>query len=284
MDQSRAGPKALASVVVPWHEPHAAAQRCMAALARHTRAPWELIAAGHVAEGESASYLAGLADARAFSVTAIARDGDSPSAIARGLAAARGAYLAVVDPQAVVADGWLDQLAALANSAPDVGVAGPMSNAAAGDQNAEGADYADLDGLRQFASRWRARRLGTWSEARSLSGPCVLLTRQGGTQVMGGPEAAADLAVLAGTQRAAGLRPGGRPRLLRPRRAAAPAAAAHPVRDDAGRRVRPPLRRPPHHGGAAGLHHGGRRPRGPDAGGAPPGRCGCWRWGRPWAT
>jgi len=51
-----------------------------------------------------------------------------PAACNQGLKAARGAYLVLLNNDAVVTDGWLDQLAALVESDPQIGMTGPVSN------------------------------------------------------------------------------------------------------------------------------------------------------------
>src|SRR5581483_10199061 len=78
---------------------------------------------------------------------------------------------------AVVTDGWLDQLAGLAESVPQVGLAGPMSNYAPPPQLVEHVPYADLDGMHAFAARWRAEHRGRWLTCERLSGFCLLVKR-----------------------------------------------------------------------------------------------------------
>ena len=51
-----------------------------------------------------------------------------PAACNQGLQAAHGDYLVLLNNDAVVAADWLDQLVALAEADPKIGLAGPMSN------------------------------------------------------------------------------------------------------------------------------------------------------------
>jgi GT2 family glycosyltransferase len=171
---------ALASVIIPCFNQLEFTRLCIAALARHTRAPWELITVDNGSTDATPDYLAGVADAAPFPVTNLRNPtnlGFSP-ACNQGLRAARGDYLVLLNNDAVVTDGWLDQLTALATCDPAIGMVGPMSNYAAPPQLIEGVPHADPEGIHRFAARWRAEHLGQWLEAEKLSGFCLLLKRQ----------------------------------------------------------------------------------------------------------
>jgi glycosyltransferase involved in cell wall biosynthesis len=95
--------------------------RCITALRRHTRQPWELIVVDDGSTDETSAYLASVQDAAPVPVTVIA-DATSrglPAAINQGLRAARGEYLVVLNNDVVVTDGWLGQLIALSNTKGD---------------------------------------------------------------------------------------------------------------------------------------------------------------------
>ncbi len=173
-------PAGLASVVVPCFNQLEYTRHCVAALARHTRHPWELVAVDNGSTDGTAAYLAGVADAGAFPVVVVTNPENRgfPAACNQGLRAARGDHLVLLNNDAVVTDGWLDQLAALAGSDPRIGMTGPVSNYAPPPQLVEGADYPDLDAMHRFAARWRAGHRGKWLTAGKLSGFCLLLKRR----------------------------------------------------------------------------------------------------------
>ncbi len=94
----------------------------------------------------------------------------------------------LLNNDAVVTEGWLDQLLALgsmrnetsqgdAESESVIGLVGPMSNYAAPPQLVEAVPYRDLDEMHAFARRWRDEHRGQWFTAGKLSGFCLLVKR-----------------------------------------------------------------------------------------------------------
>ena len=204
MDPTPDTPPPLASIVVACRSGLVPLRRCVATLARCTRMPFELIAVDNGSLDTRAAYLAGVSDVARFPVRILTHpEPVGPDiAIARGLSAARGVYVALLHDDVAVTDGWLDQLIALAESGPSVGLAGPMSNLARPPQRVEGVPYGDLDGLVRFAAAWRAEHLGRWREVDDLGGPCLLLTRRA-LEAIGGSTGGG----LIDRARAAGFRP-----------------------------------------------------------------------------
>ena len=174
------GMPGLASVVVPCFNQLAFTRQCLAALARHTRGPWELVAVDDGSSDGTAAYLAGVRDVAPFPATVVTlpENRGFPAACNAGLRAARGDYLVLLNNDAVVTDGWLDQLVGLAESDPAIGLAGPMSNHAAPPQHVPEVPYRDLDAMHEFAARWRERQRGRWLTCERLSGFCLLIKRR----------------------------------------------------------------------------------------------------------
>lgn len=167
----------LASVIVECAGPVRRTRRCVEALLRATRRPWELIAVANP-EGAVAAYLAGVGDAAPIHVEVVAPPGE-PAVFrqAAGVAAACGDYLALIDDGAIVPEGWLDGLSALADWDPTIGMVGPMFNDAAPPQRADGAEALDPIAARPFADRWREGHRRQWIATDRLAPACVLLRR-----------------------------------------------------------------------------------------------------------
>ncbi len=179
MSGSASTPRRLASVIVPCFNQLDYTRLCVAALARHTRPPWELVAVDNGSADGTAAYLAGVQATAAFPVTVVTNPENRgfPAACKQGLKAARGDYLVLLNNDAVVTDAWLDQLVALAESDPKVGMTGPASNYVSPSQLVENAPYRDLAGMHRFAAKWRAEHRGRWMNVSMLSDFCLLIKR-----------------------------------------------------------------------------------------------------------
>ncbi|MDR3639522.1 MAG: glycosyltransferase [Isosphaeraceae bacterium] len=174
------GERKLASIIVPCFNQLEFTHHCVPALMRYTRKPWELIVVDNGSTDGTAPYLAGVRDAAPLRVEIITNPANRgfPAACNQGLKAARGDVLVLLNNDAVVTHDWLDQLVALADSDPKIGLTGPMSNYAAPPQLVEHVPYADLDGMHRFAGHWREAHRGQWFTTGKLSGFCLLLKRK----------------------------------------------------------------------------------------------------------
>jgi len=168
-----------ASVIVPVRDQWPVTQIGLQALVAHTRRPWELILVDDGSSAETAAALHNWAAHAPVPVTIPqhATPRGFPAAINTGLAAAAGDAVVLLNNDAVVTDGWLDQLIALTAAGPAIGLTGPMSNHVAPPQLVAEVPYRDLDAMHRFAAQWRAAHRGQWFTTAKLSGFCLLLTR-----------------------------------------------------------------------------------------------------------
>ena len=174
------GKVTLASVIIPCFNQLEFTRLCLPALFRYTRKPWELIVVDNGSTDGTAPYLAGVRDAAPVRVEVLTNPANRgfPAACNQGLKAARGEYVVLLNNDAVVTHDWLDQLIALVESDPAIGLAGPMSNYASPPQLVEHVPYADLDAMHRFAGHWREAHRGQWLTVDKLSGFCLLLKRR----------------------------------------------------------------------------------------------------------
>jgi len=198
---------AVASIIIPCWDQLEFTRFCLASLVRHTRPPWELIVIDNGSTDGTGTYLAGVQDVAPMPVTVVsnAQNLGFPAAINQGLKAARGDYLVLLNNDAVVTDGWLSQLIALAEmplkedrttehteiteERPEqgerrkgrhlktIGLTGPMSNCASLPQLVENVPYGDMEEMHAFSRRWREQHRGQWFTAGKLSAFCLLMKR-----------------------------------------------------------------------------------------------------------
>ena len=105
------------SVIVPCWNQLDYTRSCISALLHHTRPPWELIVIDNGSTDGTAAYLADVRETAPLPVTVIANTKNLgfPAAINQGLECARGEYLVMLNNDAVVTEGWLEQLVGVAS-------------------------------------------------------------------------------------------------------------------------------------------------------------------------
>jgi len=190
------GPLPLVSVLVPCCGRLEYTRLLLPALLRHSRPPVELLFLDVGTLDGSRDYLAGVRDAAPLPVEVVrtATDAGLTAALAGALARARGEFLVLLNNDVWVPEGWLEQLTALARLGPEMGLVGPMANAAAPPQRVDevprlrvqserGPDgllqgaRLDTQALAAFARDYRQRHRGRWLETDHLGGFCLLLKR-----------------------------------------------------------------------------------------------------------
>jgi GT2 family glycosyltransferase len=174
------GQTRLASVVVPCFNQLEFTRLCVPSLFAHTKQSWELIVVDNGSTDGTPQYLTGIRDASPVRVEIVTNPQNRgfPAACNQGIERARGDYIVLLNNDTVVTDAWLEQLIALADSNPKIGLTGPMSNYASPPQLVDPVPYADLAGMHAFADQWRREHRGEWMTTGKLSGFCLLIKRK----------------------------------------------------------------------------------------------------------
>jgi GT2 family glycosyltransferase len=162
-------------------------------LLRHSRPPVELLFLDAGSLDGTAEFLAGVQTSANVRVEVVRAAADPAlSAACRDLLGrACGDFLVVLNNDTVVPEHWLDQLVALAQMGPEIGLVGPTSNAASPPQDAGPLPYrlgsrrrpgaeewaVDTGPVEAFARSWRERHRGQWAQAERLGGFCLLVKR-----------------------------------------------------------------------------------------------------------
>jgi GT2 family glycosyltransferase len=168
---------------------------------RHTRPPFELIFIDIGSLDGTADYLAGVATVHPLIRVEVVRaptDMGITEACQEALGKARGEFLVLLNNDTVVSSGWINHLLGILNLSPAMGLAGPMSNYAAGSQLVETVPYrvgprklrkldgrfgtsevlVDIEAVEEFARQHREKNRGKWSETERLGGFCLMLRRE----------------------------------------------------------------------------------------------------------
>ncbi|MBK8167209.1 MAG: glycosyltransferase [bacterium] len=183
-----ARPEPLVSVIVLTWNALEHTQRCVASLLEHTDARHELIFVDNGSTDGTIEWLGQLARSQPR-VKVVLNDTNLGFAAGnnRGLAAARGDFMVLLNSDTVVTPGWLERLLKPALDDPRVGLVGPFTNNVTGVQKLPKVDYDQrtLVGLDRFAARHAAAHAGQVAHALWIVGFCLLI-RRGVLERLGG--------------------------------------------------------------------------------------------------
>lgn len=188
----------LVSIVIPCCGMLEYTKLCVPGVLKHSRAPFEIIFLDIGSLDGTADFLSGLQLGLAghirIEVVRAQTDLRLKEACKKALGLARGEFLAFLNNDCIVANGWLNQLIGLLTMSSGIGVVGPMSNTAAPPQLVETVPYrirsswrlskaneghplVDVAAVESFAQKFREEYQGNWLEAERLGGFCMLLKR-----------------------------------------------------------------------------------------------------------
>jgi glycosyltransferase involved in cell wall biosynthesis/SAM-dependent methyltransferase len=151
-------------------------RRCVESIFAHTRPPFELIIVDNGSTDGSRRYLNELVrQHRNVKVVLNERNIGAPAGRNCGLAVAEGDFIVFLDSDTVVTENWLDNLLRWMEIDPTIGMVGPCSNFASGQQIE--VNYRNLKEMHEFAAKWCAEHCGTGWETAALISFCVLMRR-----------------------------------------------------------------------------------------------------------
>ncbi len=148
---------------------------CVDSIRRHTTVPYELIIIDNGSTDGSRDYLRTLPD---ITLIEIPRNGRPDIASLKGLAMAKGDYIATISDDIIVTPSWLDLFLEHMKRNPRVGLIGPRSNFVSGPQLVPNAPYQGIEELDAFARQWTRNFRGGSRSADRLVGFILFFSRQ----------------------------------------------------------------------------------------------------------
>jgi GT2 family glycosyltransferase len=189
----------LVSVVVVCAGQLEYTQLCLHSLLKHSRPPCEVVAVDMASLDGTKAFLQGAALAAdlPIKVVELGRETDFATAYSAGIERCDGEYVVLLNNDTIVPSLWLNQLAGMADSDPEIGAVGAMSNHAPPAQRVGAISYrirslwpgnpgADplkaarsaVDAVEGFARTWREQHPRQWFEAERLGSFCLLVKRK----------------------------------------------------------------------------------------------------------
>ena len=165
----------ITSIILVTHNGLSDTRECISSLIQLTDHPYELICIDNGSTDGTPDYLETLAN------TTVIRNTENrgfPAAVNQGLQIAFGKQILLLNNDTVLTTGWLSRMLDALYSEDRIGLVGPVSNCAPGDQRVRDIPYApDLMGMDGFAWDIATRNAGRRLATSSLSGFCLMFRK-----------------------------------------------------------------------------------------------------------
>ncbi|NNN05633.1 MAG: glycosyltransferase family 2 protein [Elusimicrobia bacterium] len=170
----------LTTIIVPCFNGLRYTLECLAAVARHTPQPHEILVVDNGSSDGTADRVRRLSGVRLIRNKT---NRGFAAAINQGMKAARGRYLVWLNSDVIVTPGWLDGLIACADQAPWVAAVGPCTDVTVGPQRVPAPAFKNDRDLLMFSQAWSLKNERQSEGVQRLTGFCLLLKREAIKQV-----------------------------------------------------------------------------------------------------
>ncbi|MBA4394437.1 MAG: hypothetical protein C0407_12870, partial [Desulfobacca sp.] len=181
-DQSQSvkpmGIKELTSLVIVLSNDNNHLEQCMACLREHTAEPYEVFIFSNGVNLEKVSCLReDIIDGKKWKLDLTAQQVELAGVYNQALKKVSGDHIVFISDQVMVTKDWLTGLLECLNSAPKVGLVGPMTVNVKGPQSVSDETYNFPDDLEPFAASFRTENRYRRIPTSSLSPVCLLFKR-----------------------------------------------------------------------------------------------------------
>jgi O-antigen biosynthesis protein len=163
----------LTSIVIVTHNEIAHTRACLDSIRLRTDEPYELIVVDNGSTDGTPQEVKLHTDIR---LIANAGNRGFPAAVNQGIAIAAGSQILLLNNDTLVTTGWLRRMLSALESAPGVGLVGPVSNRVSGAQRVD-ARYGQISELDGFAWQWGLEHSRQTLATDRLVGFCLLIKR-----------------------------------------------------------------------------------------------------------
>lgn len=159
------------SIVIPAHNQLECCQQCVESIHAHTEYPYKLILVDNGSTDGVAQYFDSVPGATVVhSETNIG----FPAGVNLGLAHATG-HVLLLNSDTIVPAGWLARLVSALESAPRIGIVGPMSNHVSGPQIIPGLQLSSVGQINEVANKRADEFGGRLHDVERVVGFCMLI-------------------------------------------------------------------------------------------------------------
>lgn len=163
------------SIVIPTYNQLAYLKQCIDSIFEHTDVPYEIIVIDNGSTDGTAEYLASMRGQIRYRL--MDRNYGFAGAVNRGMMMAKGQTIVLLNNDAVVTEGWLENMLYCLSSDERIGLVGPVSNYISGEQQIE-TGYGTIEEMHAFAAEFNRSDAAKWQPVDRLAGFCLLLRRE----------------------------------------------------------------------------------------------------------
>ncbi|MGQ9646094.1 MAG: glycosyltransferase [Thermodesulfobacteriota bacterium] len=154
-------------------------KRCVENIRKHTPEPHEIIFVDNGSKDGTVKWLKKLIQENPnFKLIENKTNLGFAKGCNQGIAASSGEYILLLNNDVLVTEGWLSGMIECLNSAPEIGVVGPMTNHISGPQKVPHPDYGPIDRLDRYAEAFREKYRYRRIPATRIVGFCMLFRRK----------------------------------------------------------------------------------------------------------
>jgi GT2 family glycosyltransferase/glycosyltransferase involved in cell wall biosynthesis/Flp pilus assembly protein TadD len=149
-------------------------RQCLESIRQRTSVSHEILIIDNGSTDPTLQELARFPEAR------VIRNGENrgfPAAVNQGFLEAKGDDVVLLNNDAVVTEGWLEELLRVAESDRRIGIVGPMSNRISGAQSDAAATYTTIDEMHRYAARMAEERKNETLVVPRVAFFCTLIRR-----------------------------------------------------------------------------------------------------------
>ncbi|MFS0723248.1 glycosyltransferase family 2 protein [Paenibacillus sp. 1P07SE] len=158
------------SIIIPTYNGKELLKDCLYTISQHTREPVEII----VVDNGSTDGTADFCRQERITFISLPANRGFPAACNAGLKLATGDALLLLNNDVLVTENWLGHMLACLNSAPEIGIVGPMSNYVSGRQQIR----EPFTNLEEMSARYSHQDPGKWQSVQRIVGLCFLFKRE----------------------------------------------------------------------------------------------------------
>ena len=163
----------MTSIIIPSFNGLNQLRICVDSIRAYTTEPYEIIVVDNASKDGTTAYCR----SEKLTFISLPTNAGFPVACNMGLQLASGDELLLLNNDVVVSSNWLSNLKRALYSAPDIGIVGPVTNYASGQQQVQ-TFYKDIAGFHKAAETANIPNVSKWIGTQRIVGLCFLFKRE----------------------------------------------------------------------------------------------------------